>query len=364
MKVLHVESGKHLYGGALQVRYLMEGLSALSVQNILACPVGSAISVAAAPFAQIEAIAMKGDADIGLTNRICKLIQKHRPDVVHLHSRRGADSWGALAAKWAGVPCILSRRVDNPESRLGLALKYPLYSHVITISEGIRRVLLEQGVPSDKVTCVRSALDPTPYLQDAVLPHAALRQAYQLAPDAVVAAMVAQLIPRKGHRYVLAVLPTLLAQYPNLQVLFFGQGPLEPELRATLAQAPYLGRVRLAGFRDDLPTILGGVDILLHPADREGLGIALLQAAAAAVPIIASRAGGIPEAVEDGKTGILIEPGDTAALALAFNDLLQYPAKRREMGEAGRARVLSEFSVSAMTAGNFAVYQKVLNQTT
>ena len=122
------------------------------------------------------------------------------------------------------------------------------------------------------------------------------------------------------------------------------------------------GAVRLMGFVDDLPTVLGCLDLVVHPADMEGLGVALLQAAAARLPIIASRAGGMPEAVVHGESGLLIEPGDVPALAAALLRLLDDPKERARMGEAGRARVLADFSVDAMCAGNLAVYERVLGR--
>jgi glycosyltransferase involved in cell wall biosynthesis len=114
------------------------------------------------------------------------------------------------------------------------------------------------------------------------------------------------------------------------------------------------------GFRSDLADWLGGLDILVHPADMEGLGIALLQAAAAGLPIVASRAGGMPEIVHDGETGILVPPGDVAALTAAILRLLGDSGLRERLGAAGRALVLGEFSVDAMCAGNLAVYRRVL----
>ncbi|HEY6772414.1 MAG TPA: glycosyltransferase, partial [Oxalicibacterium sp.] len=118
--------------------------------------------------------------------------------------------------------------------------------------------------------------------------------------------------------------------------------------------------IRLAGFRNDLPQWLGGLDILAHPADMEGLGVSLLQASAAGVPIITSRAGGLPEAVADNVSGLLIPPGDVAALTQALRRLLDDAGLRRQMGEAGRARILAEFSIDAMVEGNLAVYRQVL----
>ena len=108
--------------------------------------------------------------------------------------------------------------------------------------------------------------------------------------------------------------------------------------------------------------MLGCLDLLVHPADMEGLGVSLLQASAARVPIIASRAGGMPEAVRDGENGLLIAPGDVAALAAAMQRLLGDAALRARMGEAGRALVLKEFSTEVMCEGNLAIYRKVLGQ--
>ena len=164
MKILHVEAGKHLYGGARQVLYIVEGLAARGVTNLLACPAGSEMARQQPAGTRVVAMKMGGDGDIGMVTRLASLIRAEKPDLVHLHSRRGADTWGGLAARLAGVPCVLSRRVDNPESRLAVAIKYRLYDHVITISEGIRQVLLGEGLAPGKVSCVRSAVDATPYL--------------------------------------------------------------------------------------------------------------------------------------------------------------------------------------------------------
>lgn len=360
MKILHVEAGKHLYGGARQVLYIVEGLAARGVTNLLACPAGSEMARQQPAGTRVVAMKMGGDGDVGMVLRLASLIRAEKPDLVHLHSRRGADTWGGLAAKLAGVPCVLSRRVDNPESRLAVALKYRLYDHVITISEGIRQVLLSEGLAPGKVSCVRSAVDATPYL--ALVDRAAFCAEFGLPADALVAGVVAQLIPRKGHRYLLAALPALLARHPQLQVLIFGQGPLEAELRAEVEAAGLSGAVRFTGFRHDLPRWLGGLDLLVHPADMEGLGVSLLQASAAAVPIVTSRAGGLPEAVQDGVTGILCPPGDVAALTAAIDRLAGDAALRARYGAAGRARILAEFSIDAMVDGNLRIYRQVLGR--
>ncbi|TVO57752.1 glycosyltransferase family 4 protein [Denitromonas halophila] len=360
MKVLHIEAGRHLYGGAKQVLYIMQGLAARGVNNLLACPTDAHIAAEARAFAEVLEMPMGGDADPGMVLRLKQAIRTHQPDIVHIHSRRGADIWGGLAARLAGVPCVLSRRVDNPEARWAVSLKYRLFDHVITISEGIRQVLLAEGLAPEKVSCVRSAVDPAPYLHD--YDKAAFRADLGFEADTPIVGMVAQLIQRKGHRYLLAALPAVLAEHPTLQVLIYGRGPLEAELRQAVADQGLADNVQLMGFADDLPAQLGCLDLLVHPADMEGLGVSLLQASAARVPIIASRAGGMPEAVIDGENGLLIDVGDVAGLAAAMNRLLGDTDERKRMGDAGWTMVMHAFSIDTMCEGNLAIYEKVLAQ--
>jgi glycosyltransferase involved in cell wall biosynthesis len=101
------------------------------------------------------------------------------------------------------------------------------------------------------------------------------------------------------------------------------------------------------------------MDLLVHPARMEGLGVSLLQAASAGVPIVASRVGGIPEAVRDGENGLLVPPGDIAALRAAIETLLADPERRRRLGAGGQTLMAREFSVDAMVEGNLAVYREL-----
>jgi glycosyltransferase involved in cell wall biosynthesis len=142
--------------------------------------------------------------------------------------------------------------------------------------------------------------------------------------------------------------------------MFFGRGPLEAQFQEEVAERRYDGRVQLAGFREDLPRLLGCLDVLAHPADMEGLGVSLLQAAAAGVPIVASRAGGMPEAVRHEQNGLLILPGDRVALDGALRRLLDDPALRGRLGAAGRDLVGGEFSPDVMVEATLAVYRDVL----
>jgi glycosyltransferase involved in cell wall biosynthesis len=359
VKVLHVEAGMHLYGGAKQVVYLSSGLQQQGVESCLVCPCGSAVADAVREIGvQVEEIPMGGDLDLGLIFRLKRMIQLYSPDLVHIHSRRGADILGGLAARMAGVKSVLSRRVDNPEHPWVVASKYRLFDRVIAISQGIADVLNREGVPARKLFCVRSAVDMDLYQQPC--DKAWFRAQFGLAEDALVIGVAAQLIPRKGHRYLLEAMPRLVEAFPQLHLLLFGKGPLRETLEQQIAALQLQQHVTMAGFRDDLPRFLPCLDLLVHPALMEGLGVALLQAASAGLPIVAVDAGGMPEAVEDGVNGLLVPPGSDEALAKGIQQLLADETLRRRMGESGREKMQRGFSVQQMVLGNLAVYRDLL----
>lgn len=359
MRVVHLESGAHLYGGALQAILLAEGLQARGWDNLFCASRDSEVAGEARDRGlPVREISMAGEADVLFPFRFRPIIREHGADLVHLHSRRGADTLGALAARVAGVPVVLSRRVDNPEPGWLVGPKYRLYDAVITISQAIREVLVRQGVPDSKVHCVRSALDPAPF--DAPCHREAFLEEMGLERDHQVVGMASQFIPRKGHALLLAAIPVIAERRPEARFVLFGRGPLRAEIETRVRESGLDDRVIFAGFRRDLPGLLGCLDVLAHPASREGLGVTLLQASAAGVPIVASRVGGIPEAVRDGVNGILVEAGDASALAYAVADLLGNRDRARTMGHAGRALIRDEFSVDQMVEGNLAVYRTVL----
>jgi glycosyltransferase involved in cell wall biosynthesis len=324
------------------------------------CPAESEQAKAAAPFADVFGISMGGDLDLRLVPRIRRIIGAFRPDLIHLHSRIGADVMGGVAGRLSGIPVVHSRRVDNPEPSWLVGLKYRLHDRVIAISEGIGNVLLSEGLPAHKLRVVRSAVDTAAFNRPC--DRTSVRERLGVPADARLIAVVAQLIPRKGHRFLIQALPTLAKDFPSLQVLFFGQGQEQGHLETQIMETGLKDRVRLCGFRDDLPEILPCLELLVHPATREGLGVSLLQAASAGVPIIASRAGGIPEAVRDGVNGLLVPPENPEALGHAVGRLLRDPGLSRELGRAGRALMEDEFSIDAMIEGNLAVYRELARE--
>jgi glycosyltransferase involved in cell wall biosynthesis len=349
-----------MYGGGLQVLLLVEGLQRRGVDNLLVVSRGSEVEAEALRRGlPVRGVPIAGEADLLLPVRVRRAVRSFRPDLVHLHSRRGADTLGAVGARWSGVPVVLTRRVDNPVPRWLASPKYRLPRRVIAISEAIRTILLEQGVPAEKLRCVRSALEAGPYLQPCG--REGFLQEFGLEPQDHVVGMVAQFIPRKGHDVLLQAVPTILGTHPRARFLLFGRGPLASDIAGQVSAAGLGDAIRMPGFRNDLPRVLPCLDLLVHPATMEGLGIALLQASASGIPVVASATGGIPEAVVHQETGLLVPPGDPQALAEAVSLLLNRPELAREMGARGRQRVVEEFSVDRMVEGNLAVYREILD---
>ncbi len=361
MHVLHLETGRHLYGGARQVIELAAGLPALGCASSLAC--GAASEVEQAAYARgidVRPLRAGGDLDVRLLPRLKKICSAVEPDLVHIHSRRGADTWGLLAARSAGYPVVLSRRVDNPDLPGLSRLRYGLCQRVIAISAGIEAVLRGTGVPASKLRRVVSAVDlescqPT-------WTKARFREEFFLAADDLVVGVVAQMIPRKGHQHLVSLVQTLRHVVPNVRLILFGRGEFEAQLRGQVAKNGLDKFISFAGYRSDLMEFIGHLDLLLHPARSEGLGLALLEAQAAGVPVVAFRIAGVREAVVDGESGLLVPPGDVPALIDATQRLLLQSDLRSELSAGARAHVGQNFSLQAMLAGNLAVYQDLLEE--
>jgi glycosyltransferase involved in cell wall biosynthesis len=360
MKIVHVETGRHFYGGAQQVIWLIEGLAARGVENLLVCPPDSGIDKVARDAAiPVQNLDCEGDLDFSFAWQLRKLARSEAPDIVHCHSRRGADFLGGHALALSGVPAVLSRRVDHVEAGFIARWRYRPFRKVIAISENIATVLEEGGISPERIIVIRSGVDvdginTTPDCD-------AFRDKFVIDDGDFVIAVIAQLIPRKGHRYLFDVIPNLRDSHPNIRVILFGEGPGEAELKALATKLNLLGTLRFAGFKDDLDDYLACFDLLVHPAVREGLGVAMLKAAAAGVPVLAFDTAGAREAVVHGETGVLVPPKDVTKLQKAIELLIDEPEMRQELGVAGRQRMKDEFLVATMADRHIDLYESVIN---
>ncbi|HWV85859.1 MAG TPA: glycosyltransferase family 4 protein [Capillimicrobium sp.] len=295
--------------------------------------------------------------------RVRRHLAEVRPDVVHTHLG-AADVHGMLAARSLRLPVVSTihlvgegggdARTKARERVMALARRRS--RRVIAVSDAARRAYLDGGWdrPGHVVT-VHNGI--------AVRPLRATREETRAAlgvpPDAPLVALVSVLRAGKGHAVAAEAVGRLLPRFPGLRLLVAGDGPARDEVAHALAP---LGDAALSlGFRSDALELIAAADVLLLPTRMDAFPTSLLEAAAVGVPVVATRVGGIPEIVDDGVTGVLVEPPPRAAdVEAALAGLLADPERRAAMGAAARERFATRFTAESWARRCRAVYDAVL----
>ncbi len=369
LRVLHLNTERTWRGGEQQLAWLLGGLARRGHRSLLvAQPASPLADRARAAGHEVRELRMRGEVDPLAVVRLAGLLRRERFDLVHVHTSH-AHTLGALAAALGRArrpPVVLTRRVDFSIFRRSFfGLNRLKYLHgvdrTITVSRAVRDVLVADGLPPERLVVVHSGIDPT-RIEAAADQRAATRAELGVPDDHALVGNVAALVDHKGQRYLVDAIPKVLAAHPQTTFAIVGEGPLRAALEAQARARGVSERLRFTGFRDDVPALLAAFDLFVMPSHLEALGTSVLDAMAAALPVVATRAGGLPEAVADGETGLLCPPRDPAALATAITALLADPARARHMGEAGRRRVRAEFSKGAMVEGTLRVYRELLGR--
>jgi glycosyltransferase involved in cell wall biosynthesis len=233
---------------------------------------------------------------------------------------------------------------------------------IVAISRGVQTALLEGGVPAERIRCIPSGVD-TARFAPTLAARNRVRSRYNIAPHLPVVLSVGALVARKGHSTLLVAAQQLKEQGYDIRYLICGDGALRSDLEA---QAQILGlaqEVRFTGFCSEVPELQAAADCFVHVPRYEGLGVAVIEALAAGLPTIASRVGGIPELIEDEKTGILIPPTDANALSAALVRLFSHKQFARQLGIAGQTFVRNHFDINVMARTNEALYLELLADT-
>jgi glycosyltransferase involved in cell wall biosynthesis len=291
------------------------------------------------------------------------LMRRLRPDVVHTHLTK-SDLVGQFAGALAGAPRrVLSlHNVDPWRRRRWLSWIWravTVGAHVrVAVSERVAdHVAMCGGASRDALTVIDNGVDTRRFDRDATRPLD--RAAWGFGPDDVIVAVVGRLTPQKDHATFLAAAATLAPRTPRARFLVVGEGELRASLEAQ-AQALGLGpdRLRFGGALRDMPGLLAAVDVVAFSSAWEGLPMALLEAMAMRLPVVATMVGGVPGVVRDDVEGLLVAPRAPAALAEAMERLVGDAALRRRLGAAGRSCVETRFSASAMLGRLFHLYEE------
>lgn len=375
MRVTHIIKVTRVSGAENHLLELLKGLRerGLDVRLVVMVerdnPMEEMVSQAEARGIATARLTISRDADWPLLWRLRRLLRRQQPDIVHTHLVH-ADLFGYVAAKFAGLPCVVSSRHNDDQFRYRARWRR-IHRHYwrrinagIAISAALRTFAIEiEGAPAGKLSVVNYGLK-TSWLSDNEIQAAQskLRAELKLESDTLLMGMVCRLVKQKGIAYALEATRRIQAEHPNAHLVIAGDGKLAAELRRLAAALGITDRVHWLGWRRDAADLMAAFDLLLVPSLWEGFGLVLLEAMAGRTPVIASRVSAIPEVVIDGETGILIAPRDVDALTRALARLLNDRALRKHMGLLGAARLEERFSIARMVEGTIAVYQRARRQ--
>jgi glycosyltransferase involved in cell wall biosynthesis len=288
-----------------------------------------------------------------------RIVRAGQYDIVHFHTARAHT----LSPWLQGLKTkrIVTRRMDYP-LRKGWATRL-LYLHntdwIIAISKGVQAELLEGGVPLERLRVIPSGIDTKKFLPNPAAQNN-IRIRYNIPLHLPLVLSVGALVERKGHNFLLSAAYQLKEQGYDLRYLICGEGGLRSDLEAQSRALGLTQEVRFIGFCPEVPELQAAADYFVHVPLHEGLGVAVIEALAAGLPVIASRVGGIPELIEDHKTGILIPPKDVTSLVAALSSLLSHKQFARHLGVTGQAFVRSRLDVNIMAQTNEALYIELL----
>lgn len=281
--------------------------------------------------------------------RLRTLLHQGAFDIVHTHSPIPAAAARLLAPARAQLVHTEHNVWERyrPPTRWVNALTFRRNSIVYGVSDDVTASIRLPGWLPGRMPSVTTLLHGVEADNAPRGPAArrSARQLLELSPDAPVVGSVANFTPKKDQATLLAAIDLLRRQHPGVVLCLIGSGPLEGELRTRATQLGLDANVRFLGSRDDVPALLPAFDAFTLSSRFEGLPISMLEAMAAEVPCVATRVGGIPEAITDGVDGRLVAVGDPAALARALGQVLAAEDERQRLAAAGRRRVREDFSI-------------------
>ncbi len=286
------------------------------------------------------------------------LIREKNIRIIHTHTRI-TQVLGTLLGKMTGARHVatchgffkkrLSRRVFPCWGQATVAISEPVREHLIR----------DFGLRPEKIFLVHNGLNLDAFPEVSDVEKAMRRKVFRLG-DEPVAGIVARLSEVKGHATLLAAMKIVAQKIKDARLLVIGQGKMEEELKAMTKTLGLEAHVDFYPIVNETPSILSMLDVFVMPSLQEGLGLAVMEAQAMALPVIASRVGGIPSLIEDGKTGFLVSPGSAEQLARALVECFLNKEKAKIIGREARRFVRENFSAQKMAKETVKVYEHVL----
>ena len=383
IKVLRIIGRLNVGGPAIQVVNLTAGLDPNRYQSLLVAGSENEAEGSMLDFAlshgvrptvipEIVTAFSLAPRDAKALLKLYALMRQERPDIVHTHTAK-AGFLGRATARLAGVPIIvhtfhghvlhgyygamknqLLRRVEQ-----SLA---PVTDRLVTVSEQVRHDLVGYGIAkAEKISVVPLGFDLDPFLNS----HAQqgeFRREMGLSEEHKLIGIVGRLFAIKNHALFLKSAALIVAREPAARFVVVGDGVFRPNLENQARELGITDRVLFTGWRRDLPRICADLNVLVVSSDNEGTPVSAIEAMASSCPVVATRVGGLPDLIEDQKTGRLVPPRDAEALARAVLDLLNNTQTARELGQNAMAAVRQRFTVQRLLGDMDHLYTELLEE--
>ncbi len=351
MKILHLSSAQSWRGGEQQIAYLLLGLRTSSVENVVFCPSHSALQA----WCSREGIPVVDYHKVNLSPRVVVLlirtVETLQPDIIHIHDAHSHTFavMAATAGHWS-IPFVLHRRVDFPIKR-NVFSRWK-YNHssiraILCVSDAIRDIVLQDIRRKEIVHTVYSGVDLDNFGKS-YPEESGLRIVYQVPEGKFIVANIAALAPHKDYKTFVDTVRVLKEKGFNASYFAIGEdgGELE-NVRRYAAQSGVETDITFTGFRKDIAALAQDIDVLLVTSKEEGLCTSILDAFAGGIPVVATRAGGIPEIVRHEETGLTAPVQDPQLLATHVMRMLNDSGSRNRLVEKAKEFV-KEFSFQNM----------------
>ncbi len=361
MRILHTEWSDGLGGQEKRILSESLGLAERGHYVALVCREYARIKGEAGRLGiDVHTLPLRKPYDIESIMRLTSFIKSNRFDIVNTHS--GVDSWiGGIAAKFANIPVLArTRHLNIPLKRSIINFIHYLPDVYITCGDNMRNNLVSNcRFPAEKVVSIPTGVGKEFFN---VKKNSEEKLKYGLNMDSIVITNVGILRSVKGHEVTLKSVQRVMETIPNAKFLIVGDGPRKEALENLVHDLGISKHVIFTGFVGDIAGIYSFTDVAVLSSWSEGLPQSILQAMAAGVPVVATKAGGVPEAVINEKTGILVEPGDHEALAKSITRILNNRELSLRLAKDAREHVMNEHSVTGMIDKIESLYAKLLDQ--
>lgn len=358
-------SGDIIGGGQISLLGLLKRLNRGKYHPVVVCPaVGSLYDELKRIGVETHIVRMNTLRNLNFLlwvktiNRLVQLIKSKKIQIIHSNGSR-ATIFGGIAARLTKTPLIWHVRIVNSDKLLDRLLAR-LASKIIVISKAVSRRFNWLKNKEDKIVLVYNGID-----LERFKPNVGIRKVrgeISLSSKTPMVVTVGRLDWYKGHKYLLEAAEKIVQTLPDARFLIVGDGGYRKRLENQVKQLNLDENVIFTGNRKDIPEILAGIDLFVLSSVSEGFGRAVAEAMACAKTVVATKAGGLSEVVEDGITGRLVSPKNSTALAEAIIELLKDKKKAENMGIAGRKRVEKLFSIERNVKSIEELYEKILTR--